>query len=74
MRGSSICCQKRGSLSNAYKDTRSGLEFRLDKNCEDSGEGCHSLSKSSCDFLGTISSIWGARSGYVSTTLFRIAR
>ena len=34
----------------------------------------HSLSESSCDFLGIISSMCGASRGYVSIILVRIAR
>ena len=34
----------------------------------------HNLSRSSCDFLGIISSICDARSGYVSIILERMAR
>ena len=74
MRGSSMCCQKRGSFSNAYKDTRSGLGALLTINPNRICRVSDSLSKSNWDFFGIISSIWAASKGYVSTTLFRIAR
>ena len=34
----------------------------------------NNLIKSSCDFLGRISSIWGASRGYVSMTFVRMPR
>ena len=36
--------------------------------------GIYNFNESSCDFLGIISSIWGARPGYVSVILVRMAR
>lgn len=39
-----------------------------------SSDCSHSFSRSSCDFFGIISSMCGARSGYVSTIFVRMAR
>ena len=60
---------KRDSIRPAVKPPFSAFSQRR------TGFGCiYSFRRSSCDFLGIISSIWGASRGYVSQTLVLMAR